>query len=222
MRVRPKFIDKKVDVYKRISSFTVFLIRLSLLGALIFSAYYANWIVVFASVATLILTFFPEMFERRYEIDIPEELEIVTALFIFAAIFLGEAHGFYTRFWWWDLVLHGGSAFVFGFIGFIILFVLQRTNKVGASPFWIGVFSFCFAVAIGALWEIFEFIMDFYFGFNMQKSGLFDTMSDLIVDSIGAFIVSLGGYVYLKSENEFIFGRTIRRFVRNNPHLFKM
>ena len=81
-------------------------------------------------------------------------------------------------------------------------------------------FSFCFAVAIGVLWEIFEFTMDNLFGLNMQKSGLLDTMSDLIIDSIGAFLVSVSGFVYMKKWTVQIFSRLIRKFIEKNPRLF--
>jgi len=47
--------------------------------------------------------------------------------------------------------------------------------------------------SIGALWEVFEFGMDQIFGMNMQKSGLVDTMGDLIVDAIGAGLAAMSG-----------------------------
>ena len=37
-------------------------------------------------------------------------------------------------------------------------------------------------MTIGVIWEIFEFTMDHVFDLTMQKSGLPDTMTDLIVD----------------------------------------
>jgi hypothetical protein len=55
-------------------------------------------------------------------------------------------------------------------------------------------------LSIGALWEIFEFLMDSLFGLNMQKSGLIDTMWDLIVDALGALVISILGYLYLKGD----------------------
>ena len=66
------------------------------------------------------------------------------------------------------------------------------------SPVFIAVFAFCFALALGAVWEIYEFTMDSVFGTNMQKymldngtaligqAALQDTMKDIIVDAIGA------------------------------------
>lgn len=59
-------------------------------------------------------------------------------------------------------------------------------------------FSFCFALALGAFWEIFEFVIDGLFGFSMQKNGLIDTMWDLIVDTLGALIAAVSGYLYIR------------------------
>ena len=61
------------------------------------------------------------------------------------------------------------------------------------SPVFIAVFAFCFALALGAVWEIYEFTMDSVFGTNMQKymldngtaligqAALQDTMKDISV-----------------------------------------
>ena len=52
---------------------------------------------------------------------------------------------------------------------------------------------------MGALWEILEFAIDQTFGTTMQKSGLVDTMWDLIVDGLGALTISILGYGYLSA-----------------------
>ncbi len=79
---------------------------------------------------------------------------------------------------------------------------------------------FCFAVASGAIWEIFEFLMDQFFGLNMQKSGLMDTMTDLIMDSLGAFLASAFGYIYLINKKSKL-TVSINSFIKSNPSLFK-
>lgn len=140
----------------------------------------------------------PYMVQRWYDIKLPTTFVFPTVLFIYATLFLGEVGGFYDRIWWWDMVLHGVSAVGFGLIGFTILYMLYRGGKLDASPWLVGVFSFAFAVAIGAVWEIFEFGMDQMFGFNMQKSGLRDTMWDLIIDTCGALVVATAGFIHLK------------------------
>jgi len=65
----------------------------------------------------------PRLFERGYKIYLPVEFEIIIIVFLYATLFLGEVHGYYDKFWWWDLVLHTSSALAFGFM---ILYVLYK------------------------------------------------------------------------------------------------
>ncbi|MFH1270075.1 MAG: hypothetical protein ABII03_00385 [Nanoarchaeota archaeon] len=168
-----------------------------------------------------LITFLPKLFEKKYKINIPIEFEILVLVFVFASLFLGEVKDYYLRYWWWDVVLHVGSGVALGFVGFIVLYVLYKGDKINAKPFTIAFFSFCFAMALGAVWEIFEFAMDQFFGLSMQKSGLIDTMWDLIVDGIGAVFASAIGYLYLKRGEVFFVDKIINRFVKENPALFE-
>jgi hypothetical protein len=87
---------------------------------------------------------------------------------------------------------------------------------------FVALFAFMLAVGLGALWEIFEFCMDSLFGLNMQKSGLMDTMWDLIVDTAGALVIALLGYGYLrKARNDSFLERWIARFIRANRRFFE-
>ncbi|MDA8975014.1 hypothetical protein N9F50_00345 [Akkermansiaceae bacterium] len=158
------------------------------------------WSTVFISSLTLILTALPLVFQNRFEIKIPSRFAAAIAVFVFATLFLGEVRDYYGRFWWWDVVLHTGSAIGFGLLGFLGIFMLFEGDRFKAPPIALAVLSFCFAVSIGAIWEIFEFAMDQSFGMNMQKSGLIDTMWDLIVDCIGALVGSLAGLLYLEKR----------------------
>ena len=148
--------------------------------------------VAYVAFGTFLLTLVPIVFFRRFQIEVPVGFLMAIMLFIFGTIFLGEAVNFYERFWWWDVALHGVSALGFGLIGFFFVFMLFEGDRYAAPPLAIAFIAFCFAVTIGTGWEIFEFLMDEIFGLNMQKSGLPDTMWDLIVDAIGA---SIGGWV---------------------------
>jgi len=159
---------------------------------------------VFLSGLTILLTFFPAMIKRNYKIHLPIEIEATIVLFIFTGLYLGEVHDYYTLFWWWDVMLHSISGIVLGFIGFLILFVLYDQGKIKARPSTIALFSFCFAVALGTVWEITEFSIDIFIGPYMQK-GPVDTMGDLILDTGGALITSILGYLYLKGGKFRIF-----------------
>ena len=139
-----------------------------LLGiALALSVINGQWATAFVTLATLFLTFTPYLFQRRYKIYIPNGFIAAITIFIFATLFLGEVGDFYERFWWWDVALHTGSAIGFGLIGFVTLYLLYQRPEIKLQPGPLTFFAFTFAVAIGALWEIFEFTMDQLFGLNI-------------------------------------------------------
>jgi hypothetical protein len=90
------------------------------------------------------------------------------------------------------------------------------------NPAFVALFSFAFAMAIGGLWEIFEFSMDNFLGLNMQKTGLVDTMWDLIVDALGALFISVSGFLYMIRRNKYsLTFSTIKKFIKKNKLFFK-
>lgn len=220
-KIKSIFYTNELNKIEKIQFILINIIRIILLIAIAGAIYNFRWTILFVSLMTFLLTFLPYFFEKRYKINLPIEFEIVVVLLIYASLFLGEVHAYYTKFWWWDIILHIGSAVALGFIGFIIMYILDKGNKIKANPLTMVIFSFCFALAIGALWEIFEFGMDQLFECNMQKSGLVDTMWDLIVNAIGAFIASVFGFFYLKNGKIFVFDRLMKEFEEENPGFFK-
>ena len=176
--------------------------RTLLVVAGIIAVFRQNWTNLGLSLITLFLTFLPVIIKREFRVNSPSEFDIVILGFIYASMYLGEIHSFYERFWWWDLLLHTLSGIIIGTIGFSLVYILNSEENVSMqlSPVLVSVFAFSFALSIGVLWEIFEFTMDSLLGLNMQKSGLVDTMWDLIVDTLGALFVSVLGYLYLKGN----------------------
>jgi len=92
-----------------------------------------------------------------------------------------------------------------------LLYLMYSKESVGARPLALSIFSFSFAIAIGTMWEILEFSLDQLFGFNMQKSGLLDTMTDLIIDAVGAVFASSVAFVYFKTKKTLIFDGLIKK-----------
>jgi len=190
------------------------ILRFTLVIAIILEILNKRWFTLFITFITIILTFLPMFFEKKYKIDIPDSFEILIILFIYSSIYLGEVQQFYLKFWWWDILLHFWSAMALGMIGLTILFILYEKEKISTKPFWISLFVFAFAVSMGTVWEIFEFFMDQVFGTNMQKSGLIDTMADLIVDSIGALIIAIAGYIYIRTNRGTYITNTVERLIK--------
>jgi len=170
--------------------------------------------VVFVSLLVLFITFLPALIQRNYKIHLPVELEFIVVVFVYAAIFLGEARDYYIKIWWWDIVLHALSGIVIAFAGFLVLLILYQQYKIKANPITITIFSFCFALSLGTIWEIIEFGIDTLFGINMQKSGLVDTMWDLIVNAGGALIISFFGYFYIRDKRFGFVGSVLNRIVK--------
>jgi hypothetical protein len=121
-----------------------------------------DWENVFLTMLVLVLTLVPAFLLHRYRIYIPPEFQLVAAAFVFLSLYLGSARDFYYHFWWWDVVLHTGSGFLLGIVGFLALFLLNQTDRLpeGIRPAFLCFFGLTFAVFLGVLWEIFEFAVD--------------------------------------------------------------
>lgn len=202
---------------ERVTHNITLILRLALLIVGIAAVINARWSVLFAAGGALVLSFIPQLLASQIQVKLPLQFQFAATVFLYASIFLGEVGDYYEKFWWWDVVLHAGSAFAFGFVGFLVLYLLYLRHKIMASPLLISVFAFSFGLAIGAIWEIFEFAMDQLFGLNMQRNGLRDTMWDLIVDAFGAGTASAIGYVYLRFNVRDPFDIFINWFLRSNP-----
>lgn len=175
----------------------------------------------FVATATLALSLAPVFVARWAEVHVPPSFIAAMVIFVGGTLFLGEVFDFYERFWWWDIAMHGTSAVGFGIIGFVLVFMMFQGDRYAAPPTAVSFFGFCFAITMGTAWEIFEFAMDQAFGLNMQKSGLNDTMGDLIVDAIGALIGVATGFAYLKGRARGGLASLIDEFVDRNPRFFR-
>ncbi len=197
------------------------LIWLALSGVVLWALVTFRWEQAFVGMATLALSLTPVLAARWADIHVPPSFIAAIVMFIGGTVFLGEVFDFYERYWWWDMVMHGGSAVGFGLVGFVLVFMMFQGDRFAAPHFAVAVFAFCFAIAIGTFWEVFEFAMDQLFGLNMQKSGLNDTMGDLMVNGLGALLGASAGYAYLKERAGGGLPRVIAEFVDRNPRFFR-
>lgn len=210
----------KGDWSERLQLWLALLLQLAILGVFVGALVEGRVPAAFTAGVVLALTFLPALVERHLRVYLPVEFTLVNTVLLYAAFGLGEMRAFYLRFWWWDLMLHSLYATVLGLIGFLIVYVFHSARRISLAPVYVAAASFGFAVTLGTLWEIFEFVMDWAFAFNMQKSGLDDTMTDLMVDTAGGLVAAWIGYHYVKGGDTALAARLIRRFVAHNPRLF--
>ena len=173
-------------------------------------------LILLQSVLGIIVLNLPSILTKRLMWRIPHPFTALYTLFLWGSIFLGEAMSFYYRFPHWDTLLHLTSSMMLGMLGFSMIEILNRDRRhalVSLSPFFVALFSVCFALTVGVLWEIYEFTFDGLLDLNMQKfaaedgqallplvgrEALADTMEDLIIDLTGAVAVAILGYISIK------------------------
>jgi hypothetical protein len=199
------------------------ILRVIILATIISAGIKKNWLTLAVATFALVLTFLPSLIQRNYKFYLPTEFELLMTILVVGSLFLGEIYQYYVKFWWWDLFLHTYSGIIFGFLGFFMLYVLYREKKIKTSYALLAVFSFCFAVAIGSIWEILEFTLDRILNLDLQRtgSGVVDTMWDLIVNAAGSLLTATAGYFYVKGGDSLIVNKIVHRYIKKNPDLFK-
>ena len=172
---------------KRVVAVVYWFLRLSVIGVMIAQIFNRNFENVFLCVLTLVLFLMPTLMERRLQIDLPNALEIIIMLFIYAAEILGEIQSFYTTYHGWDTMLHTLNGFLCAAIGFCLVDLFDRSEKfsLSLSPKYMAIAAFCFSMTVGVLWEFFECTMDQFFFLDMQKDAIVNTISTVMLDPTG-------------------------------------
>ena len=162
----------------------------------------------------LVVMSIPSMVEKKWKIDIPNYTAITYYIFLYCSIYLGDVRNFYYIIPHWDTILHCFSGAMLGALGFSLVRILNDSERIHVvmSPIFICLFALCFAVTAGVVWETYEFLGDSILGLNMQKyrlvdgtvlvgqDALYDTMIDLIVDTLGALVVVIVGFISMKGK----------------------
>lgn len=151
---------------------------------------------VFICALSLVLLLMPALIERSLKIDFPTNLEVVIMVFIFAAEMLGEISEYYVKYPNWDTILHVTNGFLCAAIGFALVDVLNRSERVSLklTPLYVAIAAFCFSMTIGVLWEFFEFSVDCLFNMDMQKDTVLSSIYSVSLNPTGANkVVALEG-----------------------------
>ena len=150
---------------------------------------------------SLVLLFAPLFIQNKFEITLPNDLEIAIYLFIFSAEILGEIDNFFGIIPYWDIILHTINGFLATAVGFSLVDLLNKNSKnINLSPFYLCLVAFCFSMTIGVLWEFFEYGCDKFLNVDMQKDTVIQKISSValnpdgenkavVVDDIGKTII---------------------------------
>ena len=172
---------------KRSVTLVYILLRASVILVMLAQIFNRNFENVFLCVLTLFLFMVPSMLERKLDIALPNTLEIIILLFIYAAEIMGEIGAYYVTFPYWDTVLHTLNGFLCAAIGFSLLDILNRHNstRFHLSPLYLAIVAFCFSMTVGVIWEFFECTMDQLFFLDMQKDNVVQSIGSIMLDPTG-------------------------------------
>ncbi|MDO4595779.1 MAG: hypothetical protein Q4B30_02240 [Coriobacteriaceae bacterium] len=161
-----------------------FILRILVILTMVRSIVTARYEHTMLCVLTLVLLMLPTFIEHALDIELPDLLESIILLFIFAAEILGEIDAFYINIPFWDTILHTTSGFLCAGIGFALFDILNRhtSTKIHLTPLYMAISAVAFSMAVGACWEIFEYTADSALGFDMQKDTLVTDFNTVWLD----------------------------------------
>lgn len=183
------------------------------------------------SVVLLLYTYIRSLL-KRINIEISDLLYLLASISMLLTFVLGLLFAFYQVVPGYDSFAHFINGGLLVLLGIMILSALVKKETLKElSPFFIVLFAFSFASALGMVWELVEYASDGLFGSNMQRfrettvvdgvaifgddfvgrKVLFDTMKDIILNSLGSLIVCFFLYFDLKRPTPYMHQMYIKR-----------
>lgn len=214
-------------IARKIIFFTVAILLCFAILILFFKKDADKYRVIFTIVQFIAMLFvlrLPNFIKNKYNIQIPNQLDFILIIFAFSGFILGDVFDFYGKFPIWDSLLHTLSGIIIAYVGFIVIDFLDKeyTIPISISPFFMSFIVISTALAIGAAWEIGEYLVDDIFHTNNQQymqttrgtlygendvplqghEALNDTMKDLMLDLAGAIAVATIEYKKLEKRQK--------------------
>lgn len=175
----------KAIPHKKSTIIIYFVIRILILLEIVSCIIRRDYHSVFIGTLSLFLLLLPSIMERKLNIDLPDTLEIIIVLFIYAAEILGEINSFYITVPHWDTVLHTINGFLCAAVGFSMIDLFNRNERFSfkLSPQYLAIAAFCFSMTVGVIWEFFEFGCDQLLDLDMQKDYIVNQINTVALDS---------------------------------------
>ena len=133
----------------------------------------------------LFVILFPLISEYLFSFRMKPAVFAVIQFYVLSFV-LGKCFHVYEMLPWWDIVMHfwgGVSLSVVGVFFFQYLAKDHRTDAGGSFPRAVAaaLSAVCFALAVGACWEMLEFAADRLFGWDMQTDTVIYRIDSLLI-----------------------------------------
>ncbi len=174
---------RKLKVYEKkpFKTIVYLVLRFLVIIAMIRQFMQGNFSGVFLCIITLFLFLIPTILDKKFNIELPDTLEVIVYLFIFSTEILGEINAFYVHFAHWDTMMHTLNGFLMAAIGFALIDILNSSDKVHIylTPFFVSLVACCFSMTVGVMWEFIEYGADQLTNADMQKDTIITHISSV-------------------------------------------
>ena len=186
-------------MYNKYSKTAVFLAALSeilIIVTSVISISANDWKTLKLSLITIVLLVLPFIItyaSNKKKLLLPPGFQLISLIFIFLALYFGEINDFYMKILWWDLILHVAFGSYMVIISLYLMKGVIKKEKDASQKIFVlfaAIFAFSISIALGTMWELFEYGVDYFFKTGMVKGGLEDTSSDLFIKILASFITS--------------------------------
>jgi hypothetical protein len=149
------------------------------------------------------MTCIPYLIGRRIQVTLSWEVNFLIAFAVFLHVAGYSQHLYLLLYPYYDKFAHFVSSITVAVLAFVSILLINRFSCTKLHRWQIFFYIVIFTMAIGAFWEIYEYLMDTFFGAYLTKSlqqGLDDTMIDLILDLLGGVVIGFFGAWYIERK----------------------
>ena len=181
--IKQKF-KEELEPNRKITISVYIILRFLVILCMVDQCIHNNWHNVVLRIGTLVLFTFPMLLSKKLKITLPNTLEIIVYLFIYASAILGEIQNFYGLFKHWDTMLHTLNGFLCAAVGFSLVDILNNHDKfhISMTPSFVALVAFSFSMTVGVMWEFGEFAVDRYLIKDMQKDRIVNRISSVKIN----------------------------------------
>lgn len=181
-------------------------------------AFYQNWMKQYFGMTFVacLTPFIMPLFMKLIKVKVPQEFYLINIVFVFFASLWGSCLGGYST-PYFDKFTHCASGVVFTEL-FYMLYKFYLRNDKRKSLMFLFVNSLNATVAL--LWEFYEYALFVFFNYDAirNSTGVYDTMTDMLVAFIGGLILSFYLLKYDQDQNEHFFVSLERKMYLLNHH----
>lgn len=187
-----------------------YLIKIILLASIVYSIYYHLWRVLFIDILLLVLVLIPAL-AKKYDIELPREVEFILLGFVIISFFLGDIKG---------VIIQSFFGLAIGFVSLAFILIISKNSKIKINAFLIYVTTISFSMGVGAFSELAKFLLKIYLNYEIRIVDYDYAMASLGFVFFGSFIATSLTLGYLSNYDLPFLKHLIKRFKVKNPNLF--